>query len=54
MKNEQKSVYDTIYDIITSFPKNTNFYSKGARMVMTKKITHRLLNKYDIKEKKNG
>ena len=31
MKNEQKSVYDTIYDIITSFPKNTNFWSQHAK-----------------------
>ena len=42
-------LYNIILRVIESFPKNTNFYSHGAKRVLTEKIAKEIIKELDMK-----
>ena len=50
IKNE---IYTDIMNIVNSMPKNINFFSEQAKIVLTNEIVKEIEKKYIIKEKNN-
>tara|TARA_B100000886_G_scaffold340151_2_gene308160 strand:- start:5074 stop:5403 length:330 start_codon:yes stop_codon:yes gene_type:complete len=42
-------LYDLIFKKILQFPKNTNFYSEGAKVVLTRAIKKQLIEEFKVK-----
>lgn len=46
-------MYMDIMKVVNSMPKNTNFFSEQAKIVLTNEIVKEIEKKYIIKEKNN-
>jgi|TARA_R110002110_G_scaffold103916_9_gene262450 hypothetical protein len=52
-KKIKNDMYMDIMKVVNSMPKNTNFFSEQAKIVLTNEIVKEIEKKYIIKEKNN-